>query len=157
MAYLPGTLLLPDQASCRLIAAYWRLLGRLAAYWPGIGYWLLVIGLFVGCWFIGYWLSAWPGLVWSHIAAYWPGLYARGPGHTDSAGSPGGVWVGRGAGRACQGDVHHGQSGGGRASSLPLPPAPAWGRPPRPRPAPSAPQHRARQAPARQVPYAPTF
>jgi hypothetical protein len=58
MAYLPGTLLLPDQASCRLIAAYWPC--RLLAW-----YWLLVIGYwFVGCWFIGYWLLAWPGLAW---------------------------------------------------------------------------------------------
>ena len=78
----------------------------------------------------------------------WPFKFSELPGESVGGG---------GATRACQGDVYHGQSGGGRASSLPLPPAPAWGRPPRPRPAPSAPQHRARQAPARQVPYAPTF
>jgi len=54
-------------------------------------------------------------------AAHTPAEQARGPGHSDSVGSPGGVWLGRGAGHARQGNVHHGQSGRGTVSSLPLP------------------------------------
>ena len=63
-AYWPGLLWLICLVLCcfliRLPAGLLPLIG-LAAYWPGIGYWLLVIGLLVvGLLVIGYW----PGLAW---------------------------------------------------------------------------------------------